>query len=61
MVIDFHVHAFNPKVAEKAVEKLQACSGITPFTRGTAEETIQRFDEWACCYQWQQNLLSREL
>ena len=46
MVIDFHVHAFNPKVAEKAVEKLQACSGITPFTRGTAEETIQRFDEW---------------
>lgn len=46
MVIDFHVHAFNPKVAEKAVEKLQAQSGITPFTRGTAEETIQRFDEW---------------
>ena len=48
MVIDFHVHAFNPKVAEKAVEKLQAQSGITPFTRGTAEETIQRFDEWGC-------------
>lgn len=39
MVIDFHVHAFNPKVAEKAVEKLQAQSGITPYKRH-AEETI---------------------
>ncbi|WP_418832573.1 hypothetical protein [Ruminococcus sp.] len=45
MVIDFHVHAFNPKVAEKAVEKLQACSGITPFTRGTAEETPWEYPE----------------
>lgn len=46
MVIDFHVHAFNPKIAEKAVGKLEQVSGITPFTRGLTEETIKRFDEW---------------
>lgn len=46
MIIDFHVHAFNPKVAEKAIEKLQGLCGIVPFTRGLTEETVKRLDEW---------------
>ena len=46
MLIDFHVHAFNPKIAEKAVAKLQAACGIEPFTRGLTEQTTERFDEW---------------
>lgn len=46
MIIDFHVHAFNPKIAEKAVGKLAAVSKITPFTHGLVEETVERFDEW---------------
>ena len=46
MVIDFHVHAFNPKIAEKAVSKLADLCGIIPFTRGLIEETAQKLDEW---------------
>ena len=46
MIIDFHVHAFNPKVAEKAVGKLAEISGIEPYTHGLIEQTTKRFDEW---------------
>lgn len=46
MLIDFHVHAFNPKIAERAISGLQAASGITPFTNGLIEDTVRRFDEW---------------
>ena len=46
MIIDFHVHAFNPKIAEKAISHLSEVGGITPFTRGLVEQTIERFDEW---------------
>ncbi len=46
MLIDFHVHAFNPKVAEKAVGKLQDICGIEPYTRGLVQQTLERFDEW---------------
>lgn len=46
MIIDFHVHTFNPKIAEKAVKQLAATSGIEPYTYGLIEQTIQRFDEW---------------
>lgn len=46
MLIDFHVHAFNPKVADRAVRKLQDICGITPYTRGLAVQTVERFDEW---------------
>ena len=46
MVIDFHVHAFNPKIAEKAIGNLEKMSGLVPFTRGSIEQTVERFDEW---------------
>ena len=46
MVIDFHVHAFNPKIAEKAVSKLADLCNQVPYTRGLVEQTIERFDEW---------------
>lgn len=46
MVIDFHVHAFNPKIAEKAVGKLAEISGLTPYTHGLIEQTIECFDNW---------------
>ena len=46
MLIDFHVHAFNPKIADRAVQKLQNICGIVPYTRGLTEQTIRRFDEW---------------
>lgn len=46
MVIDFHVHAFNPKIAEKAVGKLAEIAKIQPYTNGFVEQTIKRFDEW---------------
>lgn len=46
MIIDLHTHAFNPKVAERAVAKLQAISGFKPYTRGLTEQLIDRMDEW---------------
>lgn len=46
MVIDFHVHCFNPKIAEKAIARLSAVSGLTPYTAGLTEQTVKLFDEW---------------
>ena len=46
MVIEFHVHAFNPKIAEKAVSVLQARCGIEPYTRGLIGQTLERMNEW---------------
>lgn len=46
MIVDFHTHAFNPKIADKAVQKLQDVSGLTPYTRGLTAELINRMDEW---------------
>lgn len=46
MIIDFHTHAFNPKIAERAVAKLEEISGLTPYTRGLVDQLTDRFDEW---------------
>lgn len=46
MVIDFHVHAFNPKIAEKAISVLEQRAQIVPYTRGLIEQTVDRMDEW---------------
>lgn len=46
MIIDFHVHCFNPKIAEKAIGQLASVSKIEPYTRGLTEQTERRFDEW---------------
>ncbi len=46
MIIDFHVHAFNPKIAEKAITVLAQRCGITPYTRGLVEQTVECMDKW---------------
>ncbi len=46
MTIDLHVHAFNPKIAEKAISVLEQRAGIVPYTRGLIEQTVERMDEW---------------
>lgn len=46
MIIDFHTHAFNPAIAQRAIHKLSRISGITPLTGGLTGELIGRMDEW---------------
>ena len=46
MIIDFHVHAFHAKVAEKAVSAIERESGVKPYTRGLVGQLIYRMDEW---------------
>lgn len=43
---DFHVHAFNEKIAARALQALCANSGLTPLTDGTLMHTKKRLDEW---------------
>ena len=38
-ITDFHTHIFPDKIAEKAVKKLAAISGISPATNGTMLQT----------------------
>lgn len=40
MIIDFHTHAFNDSIAEKALARLQKTSGIAPETNGTVKGLI---------------------
>jgi len=37
MIIDFHTHAFTDSIAEKALTKLSATSGIKPYNNGTID------------------------
>ncbi len=46
MVIDFHVHAFDEKVAERAIKKLEDTVNHSAYTRGTVGEMLEKFDEW---------------
>lgn len=46
LLIDLHVHAFNEKIAAKAVAVLAGYSSLTPLTDGTLDETVKRLDEW---------------
>lgn len=45
MIIDFHVHAFADKIAEKAVSKLAEVSGFKPCTNGTISGLLSKMDE----------------
>lgn len=45
MIIDFHVHIFPDKVADKAIGNLAKTSGLTPFTDGTLKDTINKIIE----------------
>lgn len=46
MIIDFHTHAFNEKIAEKAISKLENIIKYKAFTNGTIEDNLKKFDEW---------------
>ena len=46
MLIDFHVHCFNEKIAEKAISVLEERAGIAPYTRGLISQTTALFDKW---------------
>ena len=46
MLIDFHVHCFNPKIAERAIKALQERADIPPLTNGLIEDTVRMFDLW---------------
>ncbi len=44
--IDFHVHAFSDKIAEKTVASLAAVCGDIPETNGTIADTRRVMQEW---------------
>lgn len=46
MVIDFHIHAFDDAIAQRAIEKLEITSDMKAFTDGTISDTIKHFDKW---------------
>ena len=46
MLIDFHTHAFAPKIAARAIEQLTVTCETRPLTDGTVEDTLRRMDEW---------------
>ena len=46
MVIDFHIHAFDDSIAERAIQKLEIVSNLKSFTNGTIADTIECFDKW---------------
>lgn len=43
--IDFHAHIFPEKIAEKALGKLAAISGIVPCTNGTLPDTVRQMKD----------------
>lgn len=46
MIIDFHTHAFNEKIAIKAMDNLSSHIGYKGFTKGTIEDNLQHFHKW---------------
>lgn len=46
MLIDFHTHCFNDKLAEKAIAKLSKAANIPPYTNGTVADTRAKMREW---------------
>lgn len=44
--IDFHVHAFSEKIAERTIAALAATCGENPETNGTLADTERRMQEW---------------
>lgn len=44
MLFDAHTHAFNPKIADKAVNFLEKHYGMQPAGTGTIEDLLKRLD-----------------
>lgn len=45
MYIDFHTHAFDDKIAQRAIDKLVATSGFEPYTNGTVSDLKRQLRE----------------
>ncbi|AMK11687.1 MAG: amidohydrolase family protein [Pseudodesulfovibrio sp.] len=45
MRIDVHAHAFNPKIARKAVDQLETHYGIRPVGSGDADDLLRHLDK----------------
>lgn len=46
MIIDFHVHAFDDAIAERAISKLESISKFHPYYNGTIKGAVECFDKW---------------
>ena len=46
MIIDFHMHCFPDKVAEKAIPKLAKISALENQTNGTYADTLEKMKLW---------------
>jgi len=46
MVIDFHVHCFPDKLAERAVSGLAEIANLKNASSGTAADLIEKMDQW---------------
>lgn len=46
MVIDFHMHSFDEKIAQRAIEKLEITSQMKAYTRGTTKEILDNMQTW---------------
>lgn len=46
MYIDFHTHAFNKKIAERAITELEERANQKALTRGSVEELLEKMEEW---------------
>jgi predicted TIM-barrel fold metal-dependent hydrolase len=44
LIIDFHVHAFADKIAEKALSKLTQTTSIKPCTNATVSDTLDKME-----------------
>lgn len=45
MYIDFHTHAFDDKIAQRAIDNLVATSGFKPYTNGTVSDLKRQLKE----------------
>lgn len=45
MYIDFHTHAFDDKIAQRAIDSLVATSGFKPYTNGTVSDLKRQLNE----------------
>lgn len=44
-IVDFHVHVFPDKIADKTIKNLAKLSGTTPYTNGTKAELISSMEK----------------
>ncbi len=50
VLIDFHTHCFNDRLAGRAIEKLSKAANIPAYTNGTVDDTRAKMHEWGVDY-----------